>query len=404
MQVSSRSVNLPSFLIVIFTSRQITHIQFLTLLFPSKLEKRLIYTTLVPLAILAAVMQLLRVSARHKLYETVVAVQNICNATLSLLFTGSLFIWGLLVNRRNAWRTDGGTAAFGIGALTLAPMSTAVAFLYVPTKEQYTWMPQLMWAIILWQSFLGWWWWVGAGMGVGEVDDLLYREEKRKQKRAQRSTRRRQQRERAETMLRGVTGALGFRRSSSSEERAALVRTNTETSTSTSTSASTSGTTGGTLLARVMRHTPGKQVYDWLLYWRREHLRAAREQAMQRVERRQQCRGGRGSLAGWGLGSFGIQRVQRRRGSDTRDEATAVASGSDRDADTAGSPTKDKTDTSSDTVVGCDPASHEGGDAVHEETLPTAKAGEADTAVAIPWSVWWLGPLRRWRLKDSTVY
>ncbi|KAI0717466.1 hypothetical protein C8Q72DRAFT_786996, partial [Fomitopsis betulina] len=98
---------------------QITHIQFLTLLFTSKLEKHLIYITLVPLAILAAVMQLLRISARHKLYESVVAVQTICNATLSLLFTGLLFIWGLLVNRRNAWCTDGGTAAFWIGALTL---------------------------------------------------------------------------------------------------------------------------------------------------------------------------------------------------------------------------------------------------------------------------------------------
>lgn len=229
-------------------------------------------------------------------------------------------------------------------------------------------------------------------MGVGEVDDLLYREEKRKQKRAQRSTRRRKQRERAETMLRGVTGALGFRRSSSSEERAALVRTNTETSTA------TSGTsTNGTFLARVMSHTPGKQVYDWFLYWRHEHLRAAREQAVQRVERSQQCRGGKGSLAGWGLGSFGIQRVRRRRGSDMRDDdpvTVVVASDSDPDADVVASATEDKTDTTLDRVVG--------GDSANEENLPTANAGETDTAR--PWSFWWLGPLRRWRLQDSTVY
>lgn len=339
-------------------------------------------------------MQLLRVSARHKLYETVVAVQNICNATLSLLFTASLFIWGLLVNRRNAWRTDGGTAAFGVGALMLAPMSTAVAFLYVPTKEQYTWMPQLMWAIILWQSFLGWWWWVGAGMGVGEVDDLLYREEKRKQKRAQRSTRRRQQRERAETMLRGVTGALGFRRNSSSEERAALVRTNTETS-------AAGPTVGGALFASVVNRTPGKQVYGWFLYWRREHLRAAREQAVQRVERRQQCRGGRGSLAGWGLGSFGIQRARRRRSSDARDEATVVATDSDRDTDAVASPTKDQVETASDAVmIGGDRATHD----LQKDVVPAAKTGEASSVEARPWSIWWLGPLRRWRLQDSTVY
>ena len=347
-------------------------------------------------------MQLLRVSARHKLYETVVAVQNICNATLSLLFTASLFIWGFLVNRHNAWRTDGGTAAFGVGALTLAPMSTAVAFVYVPTKEQYTWMPQLMWSIILWQSFLGWWWWVGAGMGVGEVNDLLLREEKRKQKRAQRSTRRRQQRERAETMLRGVTGALGFRRNSSSEERAALVRTDTETSTSTAIH-----TAGGALFASVINRTPGKQVYGWFLYWRREHLRAAREQAVQRVERRQQCRGGRGSLAGWGLGSFGIQRARRRRSSDARDDTTVVASDSDRDTDAAASPTKDPADAGSDSVTVVDPASYEQSEAAHGKPVPNAKAGEgAGTAEGRGrlWSIWWLGPLRRWRLQDSTVY
>ena len=95
------------------------------------------------------------------------AVQNICNATLSLLFTAALFIWGFLVNRKQAWRTDGGTAAFGAGALFLTLMSSALNFLYIPSKDKYVWLPGLMWAVILWQNFLGWWWWVGGGMGVG---------------------------------------------------------------------------------------------------------------------------------------------------------------------------------------------------------------------------------------------
>ncbi|KAH9920906.1 uncharacterized protein B0H18DRAFT_1086262 [Fomitopsis serialis] len=320
---------------------QIAHIQFLTLLFPSKLEKRLIYILLAPLVLMSAVMQLLRVTARHTLLESIVAVQNICNATLSLLFTAALFTWGFLVNRRNAWRMDGGTAAFG---------------------EQYTWMPQLMWAIFLWQSFLGWWWWVGAGMGVGEVDELLGREEKRKQKRTQRSTRRRQQRERAETVLRGVTGALRFRRTGS-EERPILGRTTT---------VSTTDSTSGTISSRPAL---GRQLYDWFLYWRSEHLEATRAQAV-----------------------------------EPRDDETVVASDSDVDAE---SPTQVVVDSKLDGTSGVEVVSKDAGLHVrhpaHEDApLPVArrslKAGDTMIPAEQASSFWWLGPLRRWRRQDSTVY
>ena len=43
-------------------------------------------------------------------------LRNICNCTLSLLFTIALCMWGFVFNRRAAWRTDGGTAVFGAGA------------------------------------------------------------------------------------------------------------------------------------------------------------------------------------------------------------------------------------------------------------------------------------------------
>ena len=108
-------------------------------------------------------------SEDEKLTDIATAAQNVCNATLSLLFTASLLIWGFLVNRKQAWRTDGGTAAFGVGALMLALASTTITFIYIPSKDHYAWMPGLMWAVILWQSFLGWWWWVGAGMGVEKL-------------------------------------------------------------------------------------------------------------------------------------------------------------------------------------------------------------------------------------------
>ncbi|KAJ2918545.1 hypothetical protein MD484_g1824, partial [Candolleomyces efflorescens] len=188
---------------------QITHIQFLTLLYPSQLEGRLIFALLGPLAIVAAVMQLVPISDNVKINVIASAVRNVCNATLSLLFTVALFIWGLLVNRRQAWRTDGGTAAFGAGALALALVSTALNFLFVNKEDEFVWLPGLMWAVILWQSFLGWWWWVGAGSGGGlttddeDLEDRLRRKAKRETRKKER---RRETRTKARKVWQGVFG------------------------------------------------------------------------------------------------------------------------------------------------------------------------------------------------------
>ncbi|EIN06767.1 hypothetical protein PUNSTDRAFT_127393 [Punctularia strigosozonata HHB-11173 SS5] len=189
---------------------QITHIQFLTLLYPSDLEKRLILGLLAPLALTSAVMEVLPIIDSAPVAGMAASVSNVCNATLSLLFTASLFLYGLLVNRSQAWRTDGGTAAFGAAALTLAVLSTFLTFLYIPSQDQYTWMQGLIWAVIMWQTFMGWWWWVGAGMG-GEVQDMVEREERRRDRRRKRGERARRQRERAARVIRGVGDRLAWR-------------------------------------------------------------------------------------------------------------------------------------------------------------------------------------------------
>ncbi|PCH35804.1 hypothetical protein WOLCODRAFT_133986 [Wolfiporia cocos MD-104 SS10] len=388
---------------------QITHIQFLTLLFPSKLERRLIYSLLGPLAVTSAAMQLLRLHKDRNVISAISAVQNICNATLSLLFTASLFLWGLLVNRKNAWRMDGGTAAFGLGALTLAPTSSAIALLYVPTKDQYTWMPSLMWAVILWQSFLGWWWWVGAGMGVGEVDELLRREEKRRVKRSIRSERRRMQRERAESLWKGVTGVLSFGRTRSRSSSPDSPNPPLSPSSTSSASAALGTNAPAAPPWRVLAYPPGRRVYGWFLHWRHAHMQAARAQAVEHVERMNQVYGNEGGerrrlgpLPAWGLGSFGIRRA-REREREVGDDETIVASESDADGEVVRVVRREE-----DRGKGRAENAEEG--VLRRRT----RTGSRDSGRGIligaqaeanpPWSMWWWGPLRRWRHQDTTVY
>lgn len=144
---------------------QLTHIQFLTLLFPSALEARLILWMLGPLALAASGMEFTALSSSDdvKTSDLGDAIRNICNSTLTLLYTSALLIWGLLVNRRRAWRTDGGTAAFGGGSVGLAIINTAISFVEI-AFDRVWWLPDMCWTLTIWQSWLGFWWWVGSGM------------------------------------------------------------------------------------------------------------------------------------------------------------------------------------------------------------------------------------------------
>ncbi|CAK5282348.1 unnamed protein product [Mycena citricolor] len=281
---------------------QITHIQFLTLLYPSRMEARLIFALLGPLAVVAAIMQLIPIGASASVNNIASAVRNVCNATLSLLFTSALFVWGLLVKRHDAWRTDGGTAAFGCAALTLALLSTGLNFLYVPREEEYMWLPPLMWAVVLWQSFLGWWWWVGAGNGYGYDEEEFERLQRRKEKRAARKLERKNQKKKPKTTISSI---LRQRRpppaeSSSDPEPNAPVQ-RSATSAASISSSSTSP---------VFRFLPGF-VHHWYSSLRYEHAAAARQQAAERQERI-----GRSDPVrnGWGLGSFAWRTVGLRPG------------------------------------------------------------------------------------------
>jgi len=159
-------------------------------------------------------MQLLPISGSTSVNNIASAVRNVCNAALSLLFTLALFIWGLLVNRKKAWRTDGGTAVFGCASLSLAVVSTALNFLYVHKEEEFVWLPGLMWAVVLWQSFLGWWWWVGAGSSGNysiedeKMEEKLRREAKREARKKEARERRKETKVKAQKVWKGVAGAF----------------------------------------------------------------------------------------------------------------------------------------------------------------------------------------------------
>lgn len=376
---------------------QITHIQFLTLLYPSTLEKRLILCLLGPLAVVSAVMQLLPIHSDPRVVSWADAVQNVCNATLSLLFTLSLVIWGFFVKRDQAWRTDGGTAAFGAGAMILAFASTALTFVNIPGKQQYEWLPGLIWAIIMWQSFMGWWWWVGSGMGLHRdgtegVEKMLKREEKRELKRKERQTKRMERRERARTAFRGVTDVLrsGENEEDIVEEVDDNMDEGTEQPTSTNRVASTLSRRGQsrtqtvsprsatTRPSDIVDSSIGQWFVKWFLLIRQEHRTATREQAVERTERMQNAYE---NGAGWGLGSFAMERLDSRRRSGREAAEDSARSTSEGESDGGGRSVGPQTPRQPEPCM----------------------VRQRVTSSRPPSASWW-GPLQRWRLKDSTAY
>ena len=136
------------------------------LIFPSKLERSLIFWMLGPMALVQAGM-FFADFARFNDFKTIDladALVNICDASLALLYTSGLLIWGGFVNWRRAWRTDGSTAAFGISVLVVAVCKTVVSFVHIAYDRAY-WIRLLSATFTNWQCWLGFWWWVSAGMG-----------------------------------------------------------------------------------------------------------------------------------------------------------------------------------------------------------------------------------------------
>jgi hypothetical protein len=413
------------------------------------------YNFLGCLAFVSTTMQLLLIDYNNYLSANIIGARNVCNATLSLLFTSSLFIWGFLVNRKQAWRTDGGTAIFGGSALFLALVSTSLNFLYVHKENEFVWLPGLMWAVVLWQSFLGWWWWVGAGSGSGFATEDEYRAEKlrREAKRASRKRKAKKKREekkiKTQNAWQGVTSVFalntthpflsrirsrtpfGARHISSDIE--ASVRTEPHTAPycqdskhpitplssfqsetgvgsdpNPSISASESVVSQSNLITSILslpRTFPGL-IYRWYISLRRAHVAAARRQTAERVGVDQQN----------SSGGFGWRR--RIRVTPTMEVNEAMTKSEDEDEQDPHMVVDWRTKSSG--GGGITPVhgelegiknqklrtDHDCQEAGSNHEMPQGRQQNMTLpfpVTARPSMSWWR-PLGRWRLQDSTVY
>ncbi|TIC09549.1 hypothetical protein E3Q15_03325 [Wallemia mellicola] len=290
------------------TLSQLTHIQFLTLLFPSELEQILIFTLLGPLAVVGAALTFCDLSSSEETIKTAESIKNVCNSTLTLLFTAGLIIWGGIINRRRAWRTDGGTAAFGVSAIALAVIGTSVNFLLIK-EDEVPWLQSVEWAIVMWQSWLGFWWWVGAGMGIGEVEDRRARKSKKKRRRNKNRT--------VESEVESMFASNGSLSSARLRRRATTTanvpsRTNTLSDNSPETSSDT-------FLFRLSPSYLLNYVYNSL---RRAHNAAARIQAREHKRKQEQ------NERRWGPGEFAMSSIhpshQNSQISTTDDDTEAL--------------------------------------------------------------------------------
>ena len=410
-----------------------------------------------PLAIVAATMQLLLINYDDSTTVNAIAVRNVCNATLSLLFTSSLFIWGLLINRKQAWRTDGGTAIFGAAALILALVSTALNFLYVHKENEFVWLPGLMWAVVLWQSFLGWWWWVGAGSGSGFATEDEYMAEKlrREAKRASRKRVAREKREekkiKAQKVWEDVTAAFtppntphpslsqirsripfgaphtprAIQESSvPTEPRNALYRQNfnhpispVESLPNSSISASESvvsqsNSVTTTSMLSFPRTFTG-MIHKWYTSLRHAHVVAARQQTAERVHRIQELDKGICRRSPWG-GFAWRKRIRVIPSMDVNETMTKSDDEDDQDphmvAEWGTQSFGEGISPVSDELEGIRNhqrlrTDHDCQDADSDHEMPQDDVAIPLPVAAVrPSSMWWWGPLRRWRLQDSTVY
>jgi len=389
-------------------------------MYPSRLEGQLIFILLGPLAVVAALTQFAALHPHLGFVSTMSAIRNVCNATLTILFAISLALWGFVVNRKQAWRTDGGTAIFGAGAILLSLASTAITIAYIPSRDQFEWVPGFTGAIVLWQTFLGWWWWVGAGMGMGEVEEWLRRAEKRQKRRIAREARKKNRKDRLRAPWNAITGgpqptSVSTAVDKSSSKTTTVPRRNIGTSDSDSLAPSSKSDDVSTVEQRTDdRNDQGHRYWPWTLvrntyhYVRNAHVSAARHRARERAEHIREAFGvnDNGSPAdvpatsGWGLGSFGVRKREATEAAFEMDGMERLVGPGHSGAGAGEVDAEEQREGEGEREAERDTRPR-GREREHPQRHPENKT-LAETNLSL--SLWWWGPLRRWRLQDTTEY
>jgi len=255
-----------------------------------------------------------------------------------------------------------------------------------------------------------------------EMMMMVYCKKLKKQKR-------KEQKERAKRVWKGMTGGFSYRgrhgrrsvtdededetvvldddgdtedpkerRASHADSRTARIALNSPSSQISPTSSASSATTMS-LRTSFMNSRAGRFLHKWYGILHLAHLTAARKQAVERAERINQVykreegvnSSGGADVVGWGLGSYGLREMER----EPRCERGMSSDVNDDGYDKA--PT---------THVERDPQQevrrHDRTIDLVPEPAPAVEAG----LVAEPQrtSMWWWGPLQRWRLQDASVY
>jgi hypothetical protein len=342
---------------------------------------------LAPLALASAAMEFVPINNENKSSQVADIINNVSDATLALIFMAALFLWGLVAHRKQAWRSDGGTAAFGIGSCLLAFLSTAAEFVYIPKRDQYSWMPSLVLAIMCWQNFLGWWWWVGAAGAGLPAEELVKKQEKRRRRKETRASRRQKRSDAALEWWQTFTSVFEWSAAVTAHGSPSDSHTVTDVDStvgkatarehdSSSTASSSVQTRRRVAVTDLTSQTTGTSICSsqpfylrWFHLLRQAHRHAARRQAFEHHTRVAQAYGPEAAHnegpIGWSLGSYGARELAARR----EEQEAGRPSGDYVSLDRTGEPD------------------------------PTSRA-----AKVAPSGLWWWGPFKRWRLQDSTSY
>lgn len=319
----------------------------------------------------------------------------------------------LIINRKEAWRTDGGTAIFGGGALALSLVSIALnlyqvsiklvtgIFSYIPkiVKVPPVWIPPLLWAVVLWQSFLGWWWYVGSA--TPEPHPRMHSKGKKRNKaRNGEAARLAKVRNRL-----GLSDGLRKRRpGGDGDSSTELNRTSSERESAIiqSPRAATRSPIPPPRTTWLSGYLPSS-IVTWWHRLRLEHVNAREQQAAENEQRRFEVyghidesgvhtvRGVPGS--GWGLGSFAL--AGRRRAAEVSRPGTDDERGVDGEVEAA---------YEMGNMGPTSPWGDDEGQRVPQRPKQQLRpAGREELSGPIrSWS--WMGPFQRWRLRDATVY